>query len=101
MHNKNECSQNLGSVTHKVSDTLLHHEWQWVAAITPTASVLTVDVDTYVIVICSKRWANIQGCTLVGPILIEVEANMIFFIKSAFLLNTPRIEEEEEEEENG
>jgi chromatin segregation and condensation protein Rec8/ScpA/Scc1 (kleisin family) len=38
---------------------------------------------------------------LVGPILIEVEANMIFFIKSAFLLNTPRIEEEEEEEENG
>jgi hypothetical protein len=34
---------------------------------------------------------------LVAPILIEVEVNMIFFIKSAFLLNTPRIEEEEEE----
>jgi hypothetical protein len=45
-HNK-KCSHKLASVTHKVSDHQLHHEWWWLAAITPhwLHQLMTVNVD--------------------------------------------------------
>lgn len=57
---RNGCNHNLVSTTYKVSDCHLHHEWQWLAAVTthwlhwlPTAGV-----DKYIL-LSSKCQAEI------------------------------------------
>ncbi len=56
-NDKNECSHNLMSVTHKASDHHLHHEEQWWDAITQhwLYQLLTVDLEKYAI-ICSNAY---------------------------------------------
>ncbi len=59
IHGKNKYSHNPASVTHKVADHQLYHEWEGLAAITSTAlhQLLAVGVEKHIMV-CSKLKVN-------------------------------------------